>query len=170
MSRRVVVAAAVVLFAMSPWFNRTASAQDTLLDQAEASMLFVTSNVVPADAPAVDAPQIPYNILHGRPESRGSKALMPLYASAAMLQILDVHSTLSAMRNGAHEGNPLMTPVTSQTPAFVAVKAGIAASTIFAVRSLAKRNKAAAVAALIGINVGYGFVVSHNYRLAQSLQ
>jgi hypothetical protein len=171
MSRRAVVAAAAVaLFALSPLVNRTASAQDTLLDQAEASMLFVTSNAAPVDAPAADGPQIPYNILHGRPEMRGSKALMPLYASAVVLQLLDVHSTLAAFKNGAHEGNPLMSGVTSNRPAFVAVKAGIAAGTILAVRSLAKHNKVAAIAALIGINAGYGFVVSHNYKVAQSLQ
>jgi hypothetical protein len=96
--------------------------------------------------------------------------MMPLYASVAALQALDVHSTLSAFRNGAHEGNPVMSAVTSTTPGFMAVKAGIAAGTILAVRNLAKHNKVAAIAALIGINAGYGFVVSHNYKLAQSLQ
>jgi hypothetical protein len=173
MSRRIfVVAAAAVVFAMSPWFNRTASAQDTLLDQAEATMLFVSSNPAPADAPALaDAPQIPYKILHGRPEVKGAnKALFPLYASVAALQILDVHSTLTAMHFGAHEGNPLMSGVTSTTPGFLAVKAGIAAATIMAAKSIAKRNKVAAIVTLIGINSAYGFVVSHNYKLAQSLQ
>jgi hypothetical protein len=116
-------------------------------------------------------PRIPFNVIHGRPEARGaSKVLMPLYASVAVLQALDVHSTLTAMHYGAHEGNPLMSGVTSTKPGFMAVKAGIAASTIVAVRSIAKRNKVAAIVTLIGINAGYGYVVSHNYKLAQSLQ
>jgi hypothetical protein len=170
MSRRIFAVAAILLFLVSPWFSRVARAQDTLLDQAEASMLFVTSNGTAVDVPFADGPKIPDSILYGRPESRASKALLPLYASTAVLQLLDMHSTLTAMKHGAVEGNPLMAGVTSQGPAFLAVKAGIAASTIFAVRGLAKRNKLAAIVTLIGINSAYGFVISHNYKLAQSLR
>src|ERR1700730_1540694 len=122
MSRRLLVVAAIVVFLVSPWFNRVASAQDTLLDQAEASMLFVTSNVTAGDAPVADGPQISYNILHGRPEARAAQTLLPLYASTAVLQLLDMHSTMTAMKHGAVEGNPLMAGVTSQKPALLVVE------------------------------------------------
>jgi hypothetical protein len=98
----------------------------------------------------------------------GSSSLMTsLYASTAALQALDVHSTFAAFRAGAVEANPLMQPVTKHRAAFIAVKAGVAASTILAARHLARRNKAMAVVALVAVNSAYALVVHHNYKVAQ---
>ncbi len=96
----------------------------------------------------------------------GSAALLTsLYASTMALQALDVHSTLSAFRAGAIEANPLMQGVTKNRAAFMAVKAGVAASTVLAARQLAKRNKVAAVVTLVTINSAYAFVITHNYKI-----
>jgi hypothetical protein len=98
-----------------------------------------------------------------------SRLLTSLYASTFAMQALDVHSTLSAFRAGAVEGNPLMAGVTGNRAAFMAVKAGVAASTVLAARQLAKRNKVAAVVTLVAINSAYAFVVNHNYKIARGI-
>jgi hypothetical protein len=85
------------------------------------------------------------------------------------MQALDVHSTLSAFRAGAVEGNPLMAGVTRNRAAFMAVKAGVAVSTVLAARQLARRNKVAAVVTLVAINSAYAFVVNHNYKISRGI-
>jgi hypothetical protein len=99
---------------------------------------------------------------------RPSTLMTSLYASTVLMQALDVHSTLSAFSVGATEANPMMEGVTRTPAMFIAVKAGVAASTIFAAKQVYKRNKVAAVVTLVAINSAYAMVVSHNYRVAQS--
>ena len=98
-----------------------------------------------------------------------SHTMLPLYISTAAMQVLDVLSTRQALKNGAVEGNPVMAGMTSHQAVFFAVKAGIAASTIMAARSMAKHNKVAAMLTLVGINSAYAMVVSHNFKLAHAL-
>ena len=100
--------------------------------------------------------------------NRPSTLMLSLYASTAVMQALDVHSTLSAFRAGATEANPLMQGVTRNRATFMAVKAGVAVSTIFTARQLARRNKVAAIATLIAINTASAMVVHHNYKVARS--
>lgn len=101
---------------------------------------------------------------------RPSTLMTSLYASTAVMQALDVHSTLSAFRAGAREANPLMQGVTKNRAMFVAVKAGVAVSTIFAAKQLSKRNKVAAIATLIAINSASVIVVNHNYKVARGVK
>ena len=100
--------------------------------------------------------------------NRPSTLMTSLYASTVAMQVLDVHSSLSAFRAGATEANPLMQDVTGNPAMFMAVKAGVTASTILAAKQLSKHNKMAAVVTLVAINSAYAMVVSHNYRVAQS--
>ena len=93
--------------------------------------------------------------------------LTSLYASTAVMQALDVHSTLAAFRAGAREVNPLMQGVTKNRALFVAVKAGVAVSTMVAAKQLSRRNKAAAIATLIAVNTATAVVVRHNYKVAR---
>ena len=99
----------------------------------------------------------------------GSSALMTsLYASTAVMQALDVHSTFSALGNGAREANPFMASASGNKATFIAIKAGVTLSTVLAARNMAKRNKVAAVLTLVAINSAYAMVVSHNYRVARA--
>jgi hypothetical protein len=169
MSRRLLVAAAVALLGMLG-LTRTASAQDATMDRTTAPVLFTAANTATlANAPAAVAPQIPFNILHGRPASTSSMTLTSLYASTALMQALDVHSSLKAFRAGAVEGNPLMSGVVSNKTAFIAVKALVASSTIMAARQIGRRHKVAAAIMLAAINGTYAWVASHNYKLAHDL-
>ena len=98
---------------------------------------------------------------------RGSAILTSLYAATAVMQALDVHSTMKALDAGAVEANPLMSGVTKNRGAFMATKAAVAAGTVFAVQRIAKRNKVAAILTGIAINSAYAMVVRHNYRIAR---
>jgi hypothetical protein len=96
------------------------------------------------------------------------KALVPLYASMSALQGLDAVSTWRALGSGGgREANPLMAPVVSSPSSMVALKAGVAGSMIFASERMWKTNRKAAVLLLIGTNVGYAAVVSHNFAVSR---
>jgi len=57
-------------------------------------------------------------------------ALPALYAMQAGLQVMDVRSTFTAISLGAHEANPIMKPLAKNQTTMMAVKVGVAASTI----------------------------------------
>ena len=107
------------------------------------------------------------------PVNRGagsSAALRSLYASTAIMQGLDVHSTMAVLKHGGGEANPIMGGLVKNKAAFIGVKAGVAAGTILAARQIGKRNKVAAIVTLVAINSAYAFVVQHNYRVAGSVK
>src|SRR5262245_46605343 len=72
-------------------------------------------------------------------------ALLPLYASFVTLQVLDIHSTRSALGRGAVEANAAMQPFVGTTAGMAAIKAGGTAGLIFATEKIRKKNKAAAI-------------------------
>jgi Domain of unknown function (DUF5658) len=92
-------------------------------------------------------------------------ALVPLYVSFATLQILDVHSTLRAPDFGGQEANPILGGIVGSPALFVAAKAGVTTAVILVTERLWKRNKAAAVLMMIGLNSAYAGVVARNYRV-----
>ena len=113
-------------------------------------------------APAVFAP------LYAEPKR--PSWFMALHVLTAGLRVADAHSTLSGLKTGAVEANPLMSPVAKNGPALVAMKAGVAAGVIYATERMSRGNRVAAVLTAIAINGTYAMVVAHNYRLARSLR
>lgn len=102
----------------------------------------------------------------GRPEpARSRGVLLPLYVSFTALQALDAHSTLRALDAGATEANPLMGGMARTPAAFVAVKAGLAASTIYLVEKIRVKHRGAAIVLMAALNSLYATVVAHNYRV-----
>lgn len=99
-------------------------------------------------------------------------SLLPaMYAAQVALQALDAHSTYSAINRGAVEANPLMKGVVGNKGAMMAVKAGVAASTIFLAEKMWKRgNRVGAIATMLIANSVTALVVSHNYKVASSLK
>ena len=89
---------------------------------------------------------------------------MPLYVSFAALQGLDAHSTLRAIDAGNSEGNPVMNGIVNEPAAFIALKGGVAASTIFVTDKLRHRSRTAAIITMVALNSVYATVVAHNYR------
>jgi len=89
---------------------------------------------------------------------------VPLYASFASLQMLDAHSTLRAVRAGGVEQNPLLRGLADKPAALVAIKAGVAVSTIAVADKVRGRSRVGAIALMAALNSAYAVVVAHNYR------
>jgi hypothetical protein len=135
-------------------------------------MLFASGAAAdgPPDSVTAAARQIPPGFARIAARPTRGYGMLSLYASTAMMQALDIHSTLTAVGRGGVEANPLISGLASRQLAFIAVKSGIAASSILAARQMAKHNKLAAVVTLIAINSAYALVISHNYKLAHDLR
>ena len=91
-------------------------------------------------------------------------ALVPLYASFAMLQTLDAHSTTRAIQNGATERNPLLRDLAGHPAGLFALKAGVTASTILLTEKVRKKHPVGAIVLMTALNSFYATVVVHNYR------
>jgi Domain of unknown function (DUF5658) len=105
------------------------------------------------------------------PRVKRPLALPALYAAQAALQALDAHSTYAAINRGGVEANPLMKGVVGNKGAMMAVKAGVAASTIWvAERMWKKGNRAGAIATMLVVNGITAAVVANNYKVASTLR
>src|SRR5262245_8387344 len=102
------------------------------------------------------------------PTTRPSKTLVSLDVSFAALQALDLHSTFAAKATGAgYERNPIASALVDKAVAFIAFKSATTVGMIYLSHEVAKRNKTAAVWAMIGMNAAYGVVAWHNYSIAR---
>jgi hypothetical protein len=139
-----------------------ASAQEVLtpsLASLTAAPLFELAQTQ-APIAAADAPRL------DRVKPAGSRGvLLPLYASFATLQLLDAHSTLRAVRAGAVEQNPMVGSMANHPAALVAMKAGVAASTIVLADKMRNRSRVGAIVLMAGLNSLYATVVAHNYSV-----
>ena len=173
MSRRFLVSAAIVIWSLAGFSARPAEAQERLANASTSAVSIDTSVVRAAAAAAAEpAPSLPIVLPKGfrlTTEHR-SFGLMPFYMSSIVLHVLDVHSTFRVIDRGGREGNPMLAGLANNRPAFIAVKGAIAASSVYAVSRIAKKNKFAAFALSAALNSAYGMVVSHNYKLAASLR
>lgn len=168
----------VALFVFFGLHTPAAAQELAAANTISAAILFPTTPMVPstpvsaapvkaeaaASTPAFDRTSLSNRVR--RP------ALLPaLYVAQGALQAMDAHSTYSAIDRGAHEANPLMKNVVGNKGAMMAVKAGVAASTIWMAESMWKRgNRVGAIVTMIAANSVTGFVVAHNYKLAGQLQ
>jgi hypothetical protein len=99
-----------------------------------------------------------------------SNVLKALYFSTPIVQAIDGISTLRVVQLGGREGNPLMAPIVGNPFAFAATRATVAFGEIYIARSVAKRNKLLAIAALGGLNAAYAVIAAHNFKVARTLQ
>jgi hypothetical protein len=93
--------------------------------------------------------------------------LIPLYASFASLEALDVVSTLHALNAGAREGNPLLAGAAGSPAALAAIKGATGASLIWATEHLRRDHPVAAVVVMVAANSALAAVVAHNYSVAR---
>lgn len=94
------------------------------------------------------------------------KAMLPLYSTLVTLQAADAMLTMRGLNAGAHELNPLMRNSTAMTVTKVATMA----TTVVIAEKMWKRNKPAAIAALIAANAVSGIVVARNARIVSASQ
>lgn len=153
-----------------------AQAQELLAANAMANtVLFPVTPLVPtpvaiAAAEAAEAAQQAPLTRETFPAARADRRpliLPALYAAQAALQVMDAHSTYAALGRGGVEANPLMQGVVKNKGAMMAVKAGVAASTIWvAERMWKKGNRAGAIATMLVVNGITAAVVANNYTVA----
>jgi hypothetical protein len=115
-------------------------------------------------SPALDRVVLPTPspVLEPRPA-----VLVPLYVSFGAMQALDMLSTRHALAQGGREGNPVLGAASGSPVATAALKAGATATIIVLTEKLAKRNRFAAIAVMVGLNSAYAIVVSHNYAIGR---
>ena len=98
------------------------------------------------------------------------RSLIALYVAHGALQMLDAASTLRAVNSGqAREANPLMQPLVSHPPAFIAVKAGVGIGMIYGIHCYSKRHPRAAIVLMLAINGGYLYIVQRNFRMSRGV-
>jgi hypothetical protein len=166
MAPRTTVVAASIAATLSLCFVQSAAAQVARprADFSPAAIRAAASAAAPLGGARVEAKAA--DIERQRP----SILMTSLYATTALVQGLDAHSTLKAIHVGATERNPMMSFLTSHPPVFVALKTGAAAGLIVAGRKLAKHSKLKAAIALIAIDSTYAVIVAHNYKVAARLR
>jgi hypothetical protein len=98
-------------------------------------------------------------------------ALPTLYAGSVFLQSYDAYSTLSALRNGGTEANPLMKGITKSPVAFIGLKAGVTMMSIMAAERMWKgNNRVGAVLTMVATNGFMAAVAAHNTAVLHRVQ
>jgi hypothetical protein len=105
----------------------------------------------------------------GAPHDR-PLALPALYATTAVLQGYDAYSTLSVLKQGGVEANPVMKGITKSPMAFIGLKAGMTTLSIISAERMWKRgNRMGAVATMVASNVFMAYVAASNARVLRQV-
>jgi len=103
----------------------------------------------------------------GNAPVRRPSALMPLYGSLAVLQGLDMHSTMKGIGSNGSEANPVMRPFVDNGAAFFAMKSSVTLGVIWVSEKMWRKHRKAAVVSVFVLNVVMAGVVANNYRVNQ---
>ena len=88
--------------------------------------------------------------------------LTMLSASMAGLQAYDAYSTLTALKRGGGESNPLMQGILGHPAVFIGVKAGLTAASIYAAERLWREHHRGTAIALMAVTNGIMAAVAVN--------
>lgn len=95
--------------------------------------------------------------------ARRPLVLPSLYAGSAFLQGYDAYSTLTVLKRGGTEANPLMKSITKHPAAFIGLKVGMTAMSIMAAERMWKdHNRVGAVLTMVASNSLMAMVAAHN--------
>jgi hypothetical protein len=139
---------------------------------AEPSATPITAAAVTAVTALASSAEAPttYSRIYRAPGTR-SLVLPALYVSLSALQAYDVYSTLTALKHGAAEGNPLMQGVVGNPAAFVALKAGVTGASIYGAEKLWRQDKKVqAVLLMVASNGLMAYVAHNNARVLRSMR
>jgi len=126
---------------------------------------------IPAAAQESTAPQEvvrsgAVSLLQVPPPAKRPASLVPLYASFAGLEALDIQSTYRALRTpGARESNPVARTMVHSPAALTAMKLATTASFVIATEKMWKKHRVAAVAFAAAGNAAMAAIVAHNYKI-----
>ncbi|MGC4082574.1 MAG: DUF5658 family protein [Vicinamibacterales bacterium] len=163
--RRLLCATILGAALISPAY--AADADDAKTPALSVTPAMLAAAVTPAPAPAANADLGTRSTFkYGRPSM-----LPALYATSAALQGYDAYSTLTALKSGGVEANPLMKSVVKNPAVFVALKAGVATTSILAAEKMWKRgNRMGAIGVMVASNVMMGVVAAHNSKVLSTLR
>lgn len=119
-----------------------------------------------SDDAAQSTQPTPLGVFFPPPELKRPRPLVSLYVSFAALQGLNAHSALPSLRGPAREMNPVLASYGSTPVKMLAIKAGMTAGMIYLSEKLWRKNRAAALAVMIGVNSALAVATAHNYRVA----
>jgi hypothetical protein len=159
--------AAVIAFAAVAALPSAAAAQEATSETRPASITtgLATANVQFAD----EQRSAPLTREFGERRWTGP-VLNALQAATIATQMLDVHSTATALKVGASEANPLMGGLVKNKAAFIGVKAAMGAGLVYVTHHIAKENKMLAIVSSAAINSAYLMIARHNYKVARNLR
>jgi uncharacterized protein DUF5658 len=161
--RRTLVGSLVGLLLMTS--SAAAADQDTTTTTMTPAMAAAATTLVRPDLAATVnfAPRIA--------ASRRPLALPGLYAGSAFLQGYDAYSTLTALKHGGVEANPLMKGITKSPIAFIGLKAGVTTMSIMAAERMWKdNNRLGAVLTMVASNGFMAVVAAHNASVLQRVK
>ena len=99
-------------------------------------------------------------------EPRRPMVLPALYMGSALLQGYDAYSTLSVLKHGGREANPVMKGITQYPAAFIGVKAVVTVTSIMAAERMWKNhNRIGAIVTMAVSNGLMAYVAAHNSRV-----
>jgi uncharacterized membrane protein len=131
----------------------------------------LTTAAVTAAASGIVAPPVAPVARTRSVQPERSLVLPALYVSLSALQAYDVYSTLTAVKSGALEANPLMKGVVGNPTAFVALKAGVTGASIYYAERLWKdRKRTQAILLMVASNGFMAYVAQHNAGVLRSLK
>jgi hypothetical protein len=136
------------------------------------SVLAVTVPALAADNPPADPLDLsaPLAVSVVSPTTRGV-VLPVLYAGFGLLQAYDGVSTLTAVKHGAIEMNPVMTGLSGNAAALWAVKGGVTVLAIFTAERLWREHRRPeAIATMIVANGVMAAVAAHNASVLRGLK
>lgn len=128
--------------------------------------------VIAPTALAAAAPAATVDLATRSTWTYGRPSLLPaLYATSAALQGYDAYSTLTVLKNGGREANPLMKGIVKNPAALVAMKAGVTMASIMAAESLWKNHhRVGAIGLMVASNLMMGAVAQHNAQVLSTLK
>jgi hypothetical protein len=95
-------------------------------------------------------------------------AVFLTYATTFTVQMWDARTTIDAVDAGARETNPLLSPFSTNSGAIIAASLARATAIDLAVKSIARKNRVAAVLIGAGVNSAYVVIAAHNRSVAQA--
>ena len=121
----------------------------------------MASAVALAGSPEMTAARLDFARHYNRPSR--PMILPALYGMAGLLQGYDAYSTLTVLKHGGVEANPIMKGLTKSPAAFIGLKAGVTMMSIMAAERLWRNhNRVGAIATMIATNGLMSVVAANN--------
>jgi hypothetical protein len=132
-------------------------------DQAVSAPSITTVSALAATAADAEAARF---VRRYQRSSQRPMLLPALYGMSAALQGYDAYSTLSALKHGGVEANPVMKGITGNPVAFIGLKAGVTAMSIVAAERMWKNhNRVGAIVTMVVTNGLMSAVAANNAKV-----